>query len=112
MTNPLRSGSRWLSPLSIVAASLLLASCALGPDYRRPDVNVPAGYKEPQTNAPASPAIGADWWTLFNDPDLTRLATDTLAANLDIKVAIARVDQAHAVTQSAAGNFFPLISSS
>lgn len=112
MTNPHRTGSRRLSPCLIVAASLLLASCALGPDYKRPDVVSPTGYKEPVTNAPASPAIGADWWTLFNDPDLTKLATDTLAANLDIAVAIARVDQAHAVTQSAAGSFFPLISSS
>jgi len=58
---------------------------------------LPAGYKEPATAAPASPAIGSDWWTLFNDPELTKLANDTLAANLDIKVAIARVDQAHAV---------------
>ena len=84
MTNPYRAGSRWLSPLLIVATSVLLASCALGPNYQRPDVAQPTGYKEPVTTAPASPAIGSDWWTLFNDAALTKLATDTLAANLDI----------------------------
>ena len=111
MTHSHRSGLRWLTPFLLIAASGALVSCAVGPDYQRPDLVLPAGYKEPVTAAPASPAIGTDWWTLFNDPELTKLATDTLAANLDIQVAIARVDQARAVTQSAGGNFFPLLNS-
>jgi len=109
MTNLKRAGQRWLSSSLIVAASGALVSCAVGPNYHRPDLPVPAGYKEAPAAAPATTAIGSDWWTLFNDPTLTRLAQDTLAANLDIKAAIARVDQARNVTRSAAGNFFPSI---
>jgi len=107
-----RAVKRGVFPLLMIAASGFLASCALGPDYKRPDVVVPAGYKEPATTAPTQPAIGTDWWTLFNDSALTKLAEETMAANLDIKAAIARVDQAHDVTLSARGNFFPLLSSS
>ena len=112
MNNLKRASPRWLAPALIIAASGALVSCALGPDYKRPDLVVPPGYKEPVTSAPAQPAIATDWWTLFNDPALTKLAEETLTANLDIKAAIARVDQAHALTRSAAGNFFPSISSS
>ena len=111
MTNLKRTGQRWLSPALIIAASGVLVSCAIGPNYKRPDLAVPAGFKEPAAPATAQPALGADWWALFNDPTLTKLAEDTMAANLDIKVAISRVDEAHDATLSAAGSFFPAISS-
>jgi multidrug efflux system outer membrane protein len=73
---------------------------------------VPSGYKEPVAPTTAPATIGSDWWTLFNDPALNKLAEETMAANLDIKVAIARVDQAHDATLSAAGSFYPSISAS
>lgn len=109
LTNLKRTSQRWMSSSLIIAASGALVSCAVGPNYQRPDLTVPAGYKEAPATAPAQTAVGSNWWTLFNDPTLTKLAEDTLAANLDIKAAIARVDQAHNVTRSAAGNFFPSI---
>lgn len=99
---------RW-RPFLLIAASGLLASCAVGPNYKRPDLNVPAVYKS--AAGPGSEvAIPADWWTMFNDPGLTKLAAETLAANLDIQAAIARVDQAREATRSAAGSFFPALS--
>ena len=109
MTNLNRPGQRWLSSSLIIAACGALVSCAVGPNYQRPDLAVPSGYKEPAAPAAAQSAIGADWWTLFNDPALTKLAGETMAANLDIKAAIARVDQAHDSTLSAFGSFFPSI---
>ena len=105
------SRCRCLAPWFSLVAAGLLASCALGPDYKRPDLVLPAGYKEAAPTSSAPSAIGADWWTLFNDPSLTKLAEETLAANLDIKVAIARVKQAQAVTRSVTGNFFPALNS-
>jgi NodT family efflux transporter outer membrane factor (OMF) lipoprotein len=111
MTNQNRTGQHWLSLSLIIAASGVLVSCAVGPRYQRPDLVVPAGYKEPTASvAPQPAAIASDWWTLFNDPALTKLAEETMAANLDIKVAIARVDQAHDTTLSAAGSFYPSVS--
>ncbi len=111
MTISKRAGGRWRSPLCMVAVSGALVSCAVGPDYKRPDLAVPSGYKEETAAVTAQPAFGSDWWKLFDDPALTKLAQDTLAANLDIQAAISRVEQAHAATRSAAGNFFPVISS-
>jgi multidrug efflux system outer membrane protein len=104
------SSGRWRPSLLIVTASGALASCAVGPNYRRPDLPVPAAYKGTATPAAPAPLLSAEWWTLFNDPGLTRLATETLAANPSIKAAIARVDQARESTRSAAGAFFPTLS--
>jgi multidrug efflux system outer membrane protein len=100
---------RLATPL-LIAASAALVSCAVGPNYHRPDLDVPAAYKTPSTPEAVPPPLTANWWTLFNDPTLTKLAEETVAANFDVKAAIARVDEAHAATRSAAGGFFPAIS--
>jgi len=100
---------RLAAPL-LIAASGALVSCAVGPNYHRPDLDVPAAYRTPATPEAVPPPLAANWWTLFGDPELAKLADETIAANFDIKAAIARVDQAHAATRSAAGSFFPAIS--
>ncbi len=101
---------RWRPFLLIAAASSTLVSCAVGPDYKRPDLPVPASYKGAAGPAAPAPALLAEWWALFNDPGLSRLAGETLAANLNIRAAIARVEQARQSTRSAAGSFFPTLS--
>lgn len=102
-------GRRWLPPSLIVVACGTMVSCAVGPNYRRPDLSVPGTYRRTAEGEAAQPALAPNWWTLFNDPELTRLAEETVAANLDIKAAMARVDQARATTRSAAGNFYPSV---
>jgi multidrug efflux system outer membrane protein len=100
---------RW-RPFTLIVASGALVSCAVGPNYKRPELNVPATYKTATNPEAAAPVIAADWWVMFNDSALTKLAEETVAANLDIKAAIARVDQARAATRSSAGSFFPSLS--
>jgi multidrug efflux system outer membrane protein len=95
--------------LLLIVASGGLVSCAVGPNYQRPELNVPGTYRRTTQAETATPAIAPNWWTLFGDPTLNRLAEEATAANLDIKAAMARVDQARAATRSAAGNFFPAI---
>ncbi|QNP51320.1 hypothetical protein H9L05_14810 [Hymenobacter qilianensis] len=46
------------------------------------------------------PAIPA-WWTVFNDPELTKLAEQTLGGNFSLKSAVARVDEARAAIRVA-----------
>jgi multidrug efflux system outer membrane protein len=87
--------------MRIVVAGVLcasLAGCMVGPNYHVPSAPVPPAYKEP---APASslPA-GSDWWQVFNDATLNDLETQAVAANLDIQIAVAHVDQADAVRRS------------
>lgn len=99
----------------------LLAACAVGPDYKRPDAPTPAAFKEAPTLAAgeqagtwktAEPSDGAhrgEWWTVFGDPVLDSLETQALAANQNLKAAAARVEEARAATRSARSQWFPQV---
>jgi multidrug efflux system outer membrane protein len=69
-----------------------LASCAVGPDYQRPEVDLPKDFGVVQSPAQAP----EKWWTLFHDPVLDRLVEEALAANRDLKAAAYRIEQARA----------------
>ncbi|MBQ1500243.1 MAG: TolC family protein [Sphingomonas sp.] len=90
------------------ASALALAACAAGPNYVTPT--------PPQTAAgnfvAANPAVTAapvqgDWWRLYNDPVLDQLVADALAANTDIRVAVARIEKARATLRGAKANQLP-----
>ena len=82
--------------IGTVIGLLLVSGCAVGPSYRRPPVEVPAGYRVVEP-APEGASIGdADWRTVYTDPKLQDLIAAALKGNLDLKAAVARVDQAHA----------------
>jgi multidrug efflux system outer membrane protein len=88
-------------------ASVLLAGCAVGPNYHRPTVVVPAAFLyEP---AQAAAAANVDWWTQFNDPVLDQLIRDGLANNKSIKIAAANVEQASAIVTSTRAPLFPQV---
>jgi outer membrane protein, multidrug efflux system len=96
-----------------VLAGALLAACALGPDYRRPAVDVPATYRG-ATGTP--PAVGATqslgnqkWWEVFNDPVLQRLIRTALEQNYDVRIAAARALQAQAQLTITRASEFPTL---
>jgi multidrug efflux system outer membrane protein len=100
------------APLLLLASAafgLLVAGCTVGADYRRPAVPGTTAYKLAPDAAPA-PFLPGNWWTLFGDPDLTRLAEQAMRDSQDIKAAIARLDEARAVTQSARAGYYPSVS--
>jgi outer membrane protein, multidrug efflux system len=90
---------------------LLAASCAVGPDYKAPVASqiAPAEWHwkvaEPKDAAPKG-----DWWNLFNDPALTSLETNAVAHNLDLRAAVARVDESRASARMTRSQFFPELS--
>ena len=96
-------------PWASVGFSLLLTSCAVGPDYHRPPVVVPPawGWK---TAEPNDQAIKSDWWQLFQDPILDGLETEATVTNQLLQVAVARVDQSRAIARVSASRFFPQLS--
>jgi multidrug efflux system outer membrane protein len=99
---------RFTASALLAAVGGALASCTVGPNYQRPDLKVPAAYQRSAApEATPSAEIGNRWWTLFGDPVLTKVADDTVAANLDIRAAMARVDQARESRRAALGNFAP-----
>jgi len=88
-----RGGAGWA--LLIVALALLimfLQGCTVGPDYKRPDVDLPKDFGVVQSTVPAA----EKWWSLFNDPVLDRLEEEALAANHDLAAAAQRIEQARA----------------
>ena len=74
------------------------AGCALGPDYVRPTVEVPDSYRfgSDAATAPTPVATLAGmpaWWRSFGDTELDALVEEGLAANHDLRIATARVDE-------------------
>ncbi|NLD53059.1 MAG: efflux transporter outer membrane subunit [Burkholderiaceae bacterium] len=94
-----------------VATALLLATligCAsLAPPP--PDTSQPLPEAWPETGVDSAQAPLERWWTLFGDPVLGRLVEDALAANHDVAVAIARVDEARALAGIARSDQWPSV---
>lgn len=95
--------------LAVVAA--LLPGCALmGPDYKRPDNNVPAQFSEKDVaQDQAAQQISATWWELYQDPVLNDLVAKARLNNTDIKLAVARVEEADAFMREVGAALFPQI---
>jgi NodT family efflux transporter outer membrane factor (OMF) lipoprotein len=81
---------------SATAATLLvglLAACTVGPDYRAPDVAVPAHFAGAERPAQSDIAL-ARWWAGFDDPTLDKLVERALRDNLDLQTAASRIREA------------------
>jgi multidrug efflux system outer membrane protein len=92
--------------LALVAA-VLMAGCAIGPDYVRPQVDAPAAFRfEPATVAETA---NTAWWKQFGDAVLDQLIDIALANNLNVKVAAANVEQALAVITQTRSAMFPQV---
>jgi multidrug efflux system outer membrane protein len=86
-----------LAFLGIVVAVGLQAGCMMGPNYKRPSVNVPQGYRAVAPDQTASSSLGNEqWWQVYQDPVLTQLIHTALAQNYDVRIAATRVLEAQA----------------
>lgn len=95
--------------LIATVSALTLAACAVGPDFAAPSSPVTASGPFLSTKAgvtTAAPA-DADWWRLYNDPVLDTLVADALAANTDVRVAVARIAKARAALREVRGDRLP-----
>ncbi|AWU98757.1 RND transporter [Burkholderia sp. JP2-270] len=110
---PLPRALRPLSAAVAVATAVLLAGCAVGPDYHRPDASIPAAFKEaPAGWKVAQPADRADrgpWWTVYNDPQLDALIGKLNASNQTIAQSAAAYRQARALVTEARAAYFPTV---
>ena len=111
--------------LSVLAIALGLAGCTLGPDYARPDTQLPAAYRPgevPPTQASDGKTVGTaagtagertpikqDWWTLFEDATLNDLMQQALKNNADMAIALARISQAEALAVQAGAPLYPTL---
>lgn len=112
--------------LALGIAAVLLAGCAVGPDFVRPEAPAPERFAQAdaaapqaastvqasaqaQAQAPVTPAPDAAFWRDFGDPQLTRLVDDALLANHDLRIALARYDSANATLRGARFDALPTI---
>ena len=89
------------------AVLLLLAGCAVGPNYQAPPVALTSGFHAAPVSAAGPVAPLETWWTAFNDPGLERVIARVQAQNLDIAQAAARVNQSRAAAKAAGAALLP-----
>lgn len=87
---------------------LLLTSCTVGPDYRRPELTTPPSFVAAPPGSGADPSAElSTWWARFDDPLLTDLVERAVAANLDLRIAAGRVREAQALRGVAGSALWP-----
>lgn len=98
---------------SAVAAALVAGCTTVGPDYHLPQTSV---MRAPEANGPLvggtqrGVSIGAvpdDWWQLYDDARLDALVKEALAANTQVRVAVANVQRAVAMYHEVASENLP-----
>ena len=92
---------------------LLLAGCAVGPDYERPAFEAPVEYKEMKgwrVATPADTAPRGSWWAVFGDAELDALMARVDVSNQTIRGAEARFRQASALSDQARSGLYPAVS--
>jgi multidrug efflux system outer membrane protein len=96
------------TPWICIPLGLILAGCAVGPNYKRPVVSAPS-------TLPGQPVSESDsladlaWWDVFSDPALGALIKEALATNNDLLTAIVRVEEARDLVQVARSDYYPKV---
>lgn len=95
-----------------VMVCVLLAGCAVGPNYNRPAAPAPApdAYKTPAPFREAAPKDSlpkGPWWEVFNDAELNAYEKQLLAANQSLFAAKDRLEEARALARVTSAGFFP-----
>jgi multidrug efflux system outer membrane protein len=110
---------------SMIAAAALLSACTVGPNYQRPQMDLPGAWQ--QDAAPALPAgfrkeaapaesaaaparAPEKWWAVFGDPKLDTLVAEALERNRDLAAAAARIEQARANLTIVDADRYPSVS--
>ena len=100
--------------VTVGVVALALSGCMVGPNYHPPSAPVAPAFAEPVSavTPPAVPPAIAyrDWWKIYRDPKLDDLENQADAANRDIKISIAHVDEAAAATRIARSYLLPTVS--
>ncbi|HVM98844.1 MAG TPA: efflux transporter outer membrane subunit [Caulobacteraceae bacterium] len=80
---------------------MLVTGCAVGPDYKRPEVTTPETFRFQESPAEANSIADVAWWGVFDDKALQGLITEGLKNNYDLQIAVARIEQARALVAQA-----------
>jgi len=93
--------------LAALTLLLVLTGCAVGPDYKKPEItSPPAWLVDMQT---AKDTANTLWWEQFNDPALNELIATALKQNYDLRIATARVDEYYGRYGATRADLFPQV---
>jgi multidrug efflux system outer membrane protein len=91
-----------------VALSLFVSACApVGPNYKRPDLVPPAQHRWADPKDTAATLADTPWWQVFDDDALQALIREAVGHNLDLRVAVARVQESRALAGVAKSFLYP-----
>jgi multidrug efflux system outer membrane protein len=94
---------------ALVCILVICGGCAVGPNYKRPSIDAPAEFRveNQRENLPYSDLA---WWDVYKDNTLQALIREAVTNNYDLRIAMARVEQARALAMQARSQFVPSVS--
>lgn len=95
--------------LLAVAITSILAACAVGPDYRQPEIAGPDAFVGADGAQFSGAEVEREFWKQFNDPQLNDLIEEALSANHDVRIAMARLREARALRGEARLDLAPTV---
>jgi multidrug efflux system outer membrane protein len=95
--------------LTTAAVALTVGCAAVGPNYERPQMPIPAQYRFVEGAAQAQSLADSPWFQVFDDAALQTLVREALANNLDVQLAVARVEEARARAGVAKSFLYPQV---
>jgi outer membrane protein, multidrug efflux system len=99
-----------LSARAVCGCALVaLGACSVGPAYKRPDIPLPAQWRDGTNNETSAVWPSADWWRGFGSEKLNELIAEAQHSNDDLAVAIARVQEADAQARIAGAALLPSV---
>jgi len=106
--------TRPFAPLIAAAPLLLLAACAVGPNYKRPAAPAPVAFKEQpppgwKEAQPGDALLKGKWWELYNDPALNALEDQVALNNQNVLQAEAQFREARTAVRAARSSLFPTL---
>jgi NodT family efflux transporter outer membrane factor (OMF) lipoprotein len=100
---------------TLLALSLALSACAIGPDYQRPELQIPTQFKQIEGWTQAQPGDVLErgsWWQLYGDAELNALVGRLNVSNQNLAASEAQYRQARALVRGTRAAFYPSLSSS
>jgi NodT family efflux transporter outer membrane factor (OMF) lipoprotein len=102
-------GARAVAACALTAGAL--TACAVGPDYHAPPLDAPASFIAAEAHPPPAPDL-ASWWRALGDPELDSLVERAIAGNLDLAIALTRLQQARTYEALVVGSALPEVDAS
>jgi outer membrane protein, multidrug efflux system len=94
--------------IGLVTVASVSAGCLLGPNYQRPELTSPQQFRFVE-GAQAESLADVPWFGVFEDPALQDLITTAIMSNLDLRAAVARVEEMRARAGIARSYLYPQV---